>query len=185
MRCGRRPLSRSTNSSSRASVSARCEPRLSPATAWISSTITVCTRANSLRDFSAVSRMKSDSGVVTSTCGGLRSIRARSAWVVSPVRVAVRMGARGRPRSSAAVSSSPSGISRFLWTSLVSALSGETYTTRVSSGRSSAAARRIKSSRQCVKAASVFPEPVGAEMSTSLPARMSGQPWTCGSVGSP
>ena len=45
MRCGLRPLSRSTSSSSRASVSARCEPRLSAAIAWISSTITVCTRA--------------------------------------------------------------------------------------------------------------------------------------------
>ena len=38
----------STRRSSRASVSARCEPRLSSATAWISSTITVRTRAQHL-----------------------------------------------------------------------------------------------------------------------------------------
>ncbi len=99
---------------------------MSAAIAWISSTITVRTPVNSLRDFSAVSKMKSDSGVVTSTCGGLRSMRARSACVVSPVRVAVRIGASGSPRASAAASSSPSGVSRFLRTSLVSALSGET-----------------------------------------------------------
>ena len=47
IRCGRRPLSRNTRSSRRASVSARCEPRLSPAIAWISSTITVVTPAKS------------------------------------------------------------------------------------------------------------------------------------------
>ncbi len=34
------------------------------------------------RERSAVKKMKSDSGVVTRMCAGLRSIRARSAWVV-------------------------------------------------------------------------------------------------------
>ena len=94
--------------------------------AWISSTITVETRAKSRRDFSAVSRMKSDSGVVTSTCGGRRSIFCRSDCGVSPVRVAVRIGASASPSAAAAASSSPSGVSRFLRMSLVSALSGET-----------------------------------------------------------
>jgi hypothetical protein len=35
------------------------------------------------------------------------------------------------------------------------------------------------------KAASVFPDPVGAEISTSRPSRMKGQPWIWGSVGAP
>ncbi len=86
----------------------------------------VLTRAKSARDFSAVSRMKSDSGVVTSTCGGLRSMLCRCAGVVSPVRTAVRIGAIPTPRSIASVVSAPSGFSRFSRTSLVSAFSGET-----------------------------------------------------------
>ena len=36
-----------------------------------------------------------------------------------------------------------------------------------------------------MKAASVFPDPVGAAITTSSPARMAGQPRTCGSVGTP
>ena len=58
------------SASRRASDSIRWEPRLSSAMAWISSTITVETFRNICRDFSAVSRMKSDSGVVTRMCGG-------------------------------------------------------------------------------------------------------------------
>ena len=145
----------------------------------------VRTWLSSARDFSAVSKMKSDSGVVTSTCGGLRSMRARSAGVVSPVRTAVRIGASDKPCSAARASSSASGVSRFLRTSLVSALSGETYTTSVSSGSGPAVARFTKSSSAMVNAASVLPEPVGAETSTSRPLRMIGQAWTCGSVGKP
>ena len=45
---------RSVTASSRSSVSARCEPRLSRATAWISSTMTVSTVASVARDRSAV-----------------------------------------------------------------------------------------------------------------------------------
>ena len=52
MRCGRR----SPSASSRSSESARCAPRLSRASAWISSTITVRTRRRRSRLFSAVSR---------------------------------------------------------------------------------------------------------------------------------
>ena len=47
---------------------------------------------------SAVSRMKSDSGVVTSTCGGRRAACRRSCAGVSPVRTAVRMLGRGQAR---------------------------------------------------------------------------------------
>ena len=75
---------------------------------------------------SAVSRMNSDSGVVTSTCGGRRTIRSRSQAGVSPVRTAVRTPGAARPRSNASRSISASGVSRFRPTSLLSAFSGET-----------------------------------------------------------
>ena len=84
--------------------------------------------ANSARDFSAVRKMKSDSGVVTSTCGGLRSISGAFA------RRACRRFARRCESRQSAIPRSPRGahavrraeVSRFLRTSLVSALSGET-----------------------------------------------------------
>ena len=46
-----------------------------------------------------------------------------------------------------------------------------------------ARAARTRPSRQIRNAASVLPEPVGAEIRTSWPARISGQPRSCGSVG--
>ena len=66
------PASPAQSASSRSRVSARCAPRLSPATAWISSTMTVRVRASAFRPDSLVSRMWSDSGVVTrmwAACG--------------------------------------------------------------------------------------------------------------------
>ena len=125
MRCRRAPRA-ATSSASRSSERARCAPRLSPATAWISSTITVRTSASQRRLDSAVSRMKSDSGVVTITCGGRRPIRRRSWAGVSPVRTAVRISRAGSPAATAAAASSASGSSRLRRTSLESALSGET-----------------------------------------------------------
>ena len=53
------------NAFKRASVRARCEPRLSSAIAWISSTITVRALRSISRDLPAVTRINSDSGVVT------------------------------------------------------------------------------------------------------------------------
>ena len=50
IRCGRL----SESASSRSSVSMRCAPRLSRATAWISSTMTVPTRRSRSRLFAAV-----------------------------------------------------------------------------------------------------------------------------------
>ena len=91
-----RPPSR-TRSSSRSSDSARCAPRLSSATAWISSTITVRTPRQGARLRSAVSRMNSDSGVVTRMCGGLRRHPLPLGAGVSPVRTAARIG--GEPRA--------------------------------------------------------------------------------------
>src|ERR1700739_3045312 len=69
--------------------------------------------------------------------------------------------------------------------SFESALSGETYTTCVLDRRAPSRDRRNSRSMQTRNAASVLPEPVGAEMSVVLPARMFGQPKICGSVGVP
>src|SRR6185437_1808663 len=46
-------------------------------------------------------------------------------------------------------------------------------------------ALRTKRSMQAKNAASVLPEPVGAQISVSVSARMCGQPCSCGSVGVP
>ena len=67
----------SHNASSRSSVSARCAPRLSRATAWISSTMTVSTVRSAARPLALVTRRYSDSGVVTTKLGGVRTMRAR------------------------------------------------------------------------------------------------------------
>ena len=80
------------------------------------------------RPDSEVSRMKSDSGVVTRTCGGRRA-SPRAARAAACRRCARRRGRRGAGRSRARRASAPisaSGSSRFRWTSLDSALSGET-----------------------------------------------------------
>ena len=74
---------------SRASASCTCTPRLLPISSCHSSTITVCTPASSARALSRVSIRLSDSGVVTSAVGNLRSWRARSAGSVSPVRMPI------------------------------------------------------------------------------------------------
>ena len=60
--------------SSRSSVRARCEPRLLPATAWISSTMTVRAQRSMDRLRSAVTSRYSDSGVVIRMSGGRLSI---------------------------------------------------------------------------------------------------------------
>ncbi len=61
MRWGLGPPLDVTSWSSRARVNARCEPRLSPAIAWISSTTIVRTPRSVARERSAVKKMKSDS----------------------------------------------------------------------------------------------------------------------------
>ena len=68
---------RSSNASSRSSDNARCAPRLVPATACTSSTITVSTPRNDSRADDVSSR-NNDSGVVTSTSGGVRPNARRS-----------------------------------------------------------------------------------------------------------
>ena len=113
MRCRRSPGA-PTSASSRSSESARCAPRLSPATAWISSTITVAHVARApRRPARTVSRMKSDSGVVTRTCGGCG---AACAALARPAcrRCAPRCGrrapgSRARSRARAARRAAPRG----------------------------------------------------------------------------
>ena len=97
-----------------------------PITAWISSTITVLTVRSISRLRAAVSSRYSDSGVVTRMCGGVRSIAARSAGVVSPVRTAAVIRGGGSPRETASRVMPARGSARFLWMSALSAFSGDT-----------------------------------------------------------
>ena len=68
----------------------------------------------------------SDSGVVTRMCAARLRSALRSAWVVSPVRTAVRISGTGRPSRASSCAMPASGASRLTRMSLDSALSGET-----------------------------------------------------------
>ena len=111
---------------SRSSDKARCEPRLLPAMAWISSTITVRTPASMERPEAEPSNTYSDSGVVTRMCGGCLRSRLRSTCGVSPVRTAVRIATSGRPSFSSSARMPSSGASRLTWMSFDNAFSGDT-----------------------------------------------------------
>jgi len=111
--------------SSRSSDSDRCAPRLLAATACSSSTMTLRTVRSMLRPPSELSRMNSDSGVVTRMCGRTFFIRARSNAEVSPVRTAVRIASSPSPSSRTRRAMPSSGASRFLRMSFDSAFSGE------------------------------------------------------------
>ena len=115
----------SSSSSSRSSDSARCAPRLVPTTACTSSTITVCTPRSDSRA-AEVRIRNSDSGVVTSTSGGVRANSRRSSAGVSPVRMPTVMSGTGSPSRLAACRMPVSGERRLRCTSTASALSGET-----------------------------------------------------------
>ena len=110
----------------RSRLKARWLPRLLPATAWISSTITLRAPASMARPEGEPSSTYSDSGVVTRMCGARLRSAARSACGVSPVRTAVRISTGGRPRRCSSSAMPASGTSRLRWMSLDSALSGET-----------------------------------------------------------
>jgi hypothetical protein len=171
MRVNRRPH----KASSRSSVSARCAPRLLPASAWISSTITLRTPASIARPDSEPSRMYSDSGVVTMMCGGRLRHFARSACGVSPVRTALRISTVGRPsapvpRGCPAAGAPGSGACRS------TAPSAARRTPPAWRCRQRAAsASRTSASSACRKAVSVLPEPVGAATSVSRPDAIAGQ----------
>jgi hypothetical protein len=111
--------------SSRSRDRARCEPRLVPATACTSSTITVSTPCSDAR--AAEVRMRnSDSGVVTSTSGGVRANERRSSAGVSPVRMPTVIAGSGRSNRCAAWRMPASGARRFRCTSTARAFSGDT-----------------------------------------------------------
>ena len=112
--------------SSRSSDSARWAPRLEPAMACSSSTITLRTLRSMSRPESEDSRMNSDSGVVTRMCGGARRCRSRSNDGVSPVRTASRIDRSPSPMARTRWRMPSSGACRFFWMSLDRALSGDT-----------------------------------------------------------
>ncbi len=70
--------------------------------------------------------MYSDSGVVTTMCGGRFRMAVRSLCGVSPVRTNVRMSTSGKPRACNSVRMPASGASRLRRMSFERALSGET-----------------------------------------------------------
>ena len=179
MRVTRRPH----NASSRSSDNARWLPRLFGASACASSTMTVRTVDSMRRPDSEPSRMYSDSGVVTTMCGGRLRILSRSACGVSPVRTIVRISTSGSQSCRSSSRMPAIGTSRLMRTSFESAFSGETYTTAVSSGSGCSTPRRTRSSIAARNAASVLPEPVGAAISVLRPERIAGHASACAGVG--
>ena len=69
--------------------------------------------------------------------------------------------------------------------SALSALRGQTYRTRTSSGSGEANPSQVSSSSADRNAASVFPDPVGAAISVCRPSRIDSRPSACAAVGSP
>ena len=110
--------------SRRSSERPRWAPRLVPATAWTSSTITVSTLRRISRACE-VSMRNSDSGVVMRMSGGFETRARRSLAGVSPERVPTRMSGSGSPRRVAVWRMPVSGARRLRSTSTASAFSGE------------------------------------------------------------
>ncbi|MDI2022715.1 hypothetical protein PJL18_03257 [Paenarthrobacter nicotinovorans] len=113
-----------SNASRRSRETARCAPRLVPATACTSSMMMVSTSlsVSRARDVSMRNR---DSGVVMRMSGGLVSSVRRSAAVVSPERTPTVTSGAGNPKRLAVCVMPISGDRRFRSTSTPSALSGE------------------------------------------------------------
>ena len=180
MRCaGARPGS---SASSRSRDRARCAPRLLPASACTSSTMTVSTLRSTSRALEVSSRNR-DSGVVIRMSGGRAARRRRSSGLLSPVRTATWMSGGLLPIACAVCRIPVSGARRLRSMSTARALSGEMYSTRhwrSASEGVGAAASRSSAQRN---AASVLPEPVGAITSVFSPLPMAAQAWTCASVG--
>ena len=117
-----------------------------------------------------VSIRYSDSGVVIRMSGGSRSIAWRSRWGVSPVRTAT-LSSAPIPRS---------GARRLRSMSYESAFSGETYTSPMPLSLGGSDASWSIAHRN---AASVLPDPVGAEISMCSPEAIAGQACSCAAVG--
>ncbi len=125
-RCtGPGPPGRSSSASSLSSDRARCAPRLVPATAWISSRITVVTPDRPARAPDVRTRYR-DSGVVMRMSGGCVAKARRSAGGVSPVRIPTVTSGSSSPSRVAACRIPTSGERRLRSTSVARALSGET-----------------------------------------------------------
>ena len=116
---------RSSSASSRSRVTARWAPRLVPATACTSSTITVSTPRRLSRAW-LVSIRNSDSGVVIMMSGGWVTSRRRSAAGVSPERTPTVTSGTCWPSRSPVWRMPVSGLRRLRSTSTASALSGLT-----------------------------------------------------------
>lgn len=180
----------SSRSSRRSRLKARCAPRLLPANACTSSTMTVST-VRSVSRACDVSMRYSDSGVVMRMSGGLRCRLRRWSGVVSPVRMPVRTSGIAPPAAAMRAAMPASGACKLRSTSAPSAFSGEMYSTRTPlPGRSFfgkpavAAFSRISSSMANRNAASVLPEPVGAMTSAFSPPSITSQARSCNGVGS-
>ena len=157
-------------------------PRLPPTTAWTSSRMTDASPVSIARPRIEVSRMLRLSGVVMRISGGRLAIRARSSAGVSPERVRTLTSGIDSPAASNRWRSSSRGARRLRRTSVLSALSGETYSTRTCPlGHAPATSLSIAHR----KAASVLPLPVGAVTRTCFPSATRGQASRCTSVGSP
>ncbi len=152
--------------------------------------MTVCTSVSVSRA-AEVSIRNNDSGVVIRMSGGLVISSRRWAGDVSPDRTPTRMSGAGAPRRSATRPMPVSGVRRLRSTSTASAFSGDTYSTRVAlpavgrrdesgAGLGSDEANRSMAHR---KAASVFPDPVGATTSVLLPSAMADHASACAAVG--
>ena len=168
----------SSSASRRSSDNARCAPRLVPATACTSSTITVCTPARVSRA-AEVSIKNSDSGVVMRMSGGRVISSRRWAGGVSPERTPTLIRGTGSPSRSAMRVMPVSGVRRLRSTSTARALSGETYSTLVPRTSGWCASRSIAHRN----AASVLPDPVGAITRVLSPLAMADQAWACAGVG--
>ncbi len=122
------------------------------------------------------------SGVVIRIPGGCRSMRRRSVCGVSPLRVNTEISGKSNPFSRNVSPISLSGSMRFCCTSLFSAFSGETYRIRVCPAGQVPEIRPFNAQRKAVR---VLPLPVGAVISTFFPAAITGQAFSCTSVGDP
>ena len=157
--------------SRRSSVSARCAPRLVRATAWISSTITASTPPSISRACEVRIRY-SDSGVVTRMSGGVA--RHRRALALGGVARADRdahvLGADPAQRRAQVA---------------LDVVGERLQRADVDDARGRASAARLGASRSSAhrNAASVLPEPVGADSSTFSPAAIAGQAFACAGVG--
>ena len=181
MRWGAGRPAASTSASSRSSESARCAPRLVPATACTSSTITV-SMLPSVSRARDVSSRNSDSGVVIRMSAGWRAWVRRSRADVSPERIATSTGCNVAPAASAWRRMPTSGARRLRSTSYARAFSGDRYSTRVPPA--SAGGPCSSRSSDARNAASVLPDPVGALTRTCAPAAIPTQAPRCAGVGS-